>query len=173
MEIEALGSSTIKIALTAEDLEAAEIDYDDIDKDIPETRRFMQSLITAAENKTGLSLSEERLYVEAFGDKEGGCLIYISARHALRRQSRAAERQTVCEIGEKAALKPLISELSRRYEGSSTEIYSDGSTYRLIITAMPDEWLLRLLCEFGEVIPHPAAAEATRERFSPLSVKDI
>ncbi|MCI5751873.1 MAG: adaptor protein MecA [Oscillospiraceae bacterium] len=78
MHIELISRSTVKITLTFSDLESFGLNYDMIQTESPETRELISDIINRLFLIKDIDLSREKLYIEVFSDKTGGCLMYIS-----------------------------------------------------------------------------------------------
>lgn len=78
MHIELISKSTVKITLTASDLDSYSLNYDMIQTESPETRKLISDIINRLLLIKDIDLSREKLYIEVFSDKAGGCLMYIS-----------------------------------------------------------------------------------------------
>lgn len=88
MHIEHISKSTVKVVLTADELERAGLSYNDIDSTNPLTVSILLKFIDRSCGSLNRFLSESslsdldgrsRLFTEIFPAKDGGCIFYISS----------------------------------------------------------------------------------------------
>ena len=75
-----ISNSTIKIFLSNEEMVRYNIKFDDLNKEKYETKIFILNLINEIKKINNIDLSNEKLYIEAFEQSNGSCLIYISIK---------------------------------------------------------------------------------------------
>lgn len=77
MELIMISQSRLKIMLTAQDMQkyslGTEIDYSD-----SVTRRAFRNILKEAKEKTGFNAESEKIYVQFYPSKKGGCELYIT-----------------------------------------------------------------------------------------------
>ncbi len=78
MHIELISKSAVKITLTGTELSSYSLEFDLIDSGSPETRRLLSDVLDRLLLTKNIDLSDEKLYIEVFPEKSGGCLMYIS-----------------------------------------------------------------------------------------------
>lgn len=78
MHIELISKSTVKIIISASELDSYGLNYDMIQTESTETRTLISDILSQLLLIKNIDLSKEKLYIEAFSDKSGGCLMYIS-----------------------------------------------------------------------------------------------
>lgn len=78
MELLLISENKIKISLTKEDLDGYSITADDIDYDNTETRRVFWTLLDEAKRKTGFDAAKNRIFIQIYPGKDGGCELYVS-----------------------------------------------------------------------------------------------
>lgn len=77
MELIMISQSRLKIMLTAQDMQkyslGTEIDYSD-----SVTRKVFRNILKEAKEKTGFNAESEKIYVQFYPSKKGGCELYIT-----------------------------------------------------------------------------------------------
>ena len=77
MELIVISQSRLKIMLSADDMQkyslGTEIDYSD-----SVTRKAFKSILKEAKEKTGFNAESEKIYVQFYPSKKGGCELYIT-----------------------------------------------------------------------------------------------
>ena len=77
MELIMISSSKLKIMLSADDMTryslGSDIDYSDL-----KTRQAFRSILNEAREKTGFDAESEKLYIQLYPSKKGGCEVYIT-----------------------------------------------------------------------------------------------
>lgn len=79
MELIQIGENALKVTLTREDMLSLSLAFDDLDYSKAETRRVLRSILDEAKRTLGFSAPQERLYIQAFADKSGGCELFVRA----------------------------------------------------------------------------------------------
>lgn len=177
MTISVISSSTVKVLMTQEDMQSYNIEFDNLDKSNTPTRLFLTRLIGEIRHTNDIDLSHEKLYIEAFPQSGGGCLIYISIGGEKFKQ-----RTRVCEelVYEFFELYDLIGACTRLWNEHShlcrsSELYCSDKSYRLILKAFSksEDKLCRTINEYGSFLgASEISAAATREHFSPVIEKN-
>lgn len=177
MTIEVISTNTVKITLTELDMLDYDINYERLDRKNPETKRLLIELLEAVREEKNIDLCSEKLYVEAFPQNDGGCLLYISILNDRLKPKIELYSELVCEIED---LTHLIAVSARIYKGCShlvrsSELYFNGKKYRLIINTFPkaDTKISSLLNEYGNQTGKGELLSAsTREHFKPILEKE-
>lgn len=89
MQIDTLAGGTVRITLASSDMYSYNVRYEDIMGHSKQTRLALSRLIASIKEREGIRLVGDRLLVEAFPTKEGGCLLYLSCL------GRADDRNTI------------------------------------------------------------------------------
>lgn len=85
MELLLISENKIKISLTKEDLDGYSITADGIDYDNTETRRVFWTLLDEAKRQTGFDAAKNRIFIQIYPGKDGGCELYVSKiKHSER-----------------------------------------------------------------------------------------
>lgn len=78
MELILISDSKLKVMLTPDDMQRYEIDCDTIDYDNTETRRAFWNILDEAKHKTGFDAASDRVFIQVYPSKEGGCEMYVT-----------------------------------------------------------------------------------------------
>ena len=78
MELILISESKLKIMLSASDMQQYALDCKAIDYDNTETRRAFWSILDEAKHKTGFDAASEKVFIQLYPSKEGGCEIYVT-----------------------------------------------------------------------------------------------
>lgn len=78
MELILINEKKLKIMLTPEDMREYEIDCDSVDYARTETRRAFWSILDEAKHRTGFDAASERVYIQLYPSREGGCEMYVT-----------------------------------------------------------------------------------------------
>lgn len=78
MEIILISECKLKIALCEEDLKAFEVRADELDYSNTETKRMFWDLLSRAKHKTGFDTDGQRVLVQLYPSKDGGCEMFVT-----------------------------------------------------------------------------------------------
>ncbi len=78
MDLLRIGDSKLKVTLTEEDMEKYRLDQKTLDYDTTETRRAFWQILDEAKHATGFDAGGERLFVQVYPSRGGGCEMYIT-----------------------------------------------------------------------------------------------
>lgn len=78
MELILINSNKLKIMLTEADMIQYELDCNTINYDNTETRRAFWSILDEAKHRTGFDVASDRIFIQLYPSKEGGCEIYVT-----------------------------------------------------------------------------------------------
>ncbi|MBR2615460.1 MAG: adaptor protein MecA [Clostridia bacterium] len=77
MKLTQNGENTLRISLSAEDLEAYRLSPEELDYDKPSGRRIIRELFKAAKEHCGFDCTAERVYIQLYPKKDGGCELFV------------------------------------------------------------------------------------------------
>lgn len=77
MELIQIGENALKVSLTREDMEFYDIEFDMLDYKNTETRRALRSILDEAKRSFGFESACDKLYIQAFRSKCGGCELFV------------------------------------------------------------------------------------------------
>ena len=78
MELILINEKKLKIMLTPEDMREYEIDCESVDYARAETRRAFWSILDEAKHRTGFDAASERVYIQLYPSREGGCEMFVT-----------------------------------------------------------------------------------------------
>ena len=78
MELTLISENKIKISLTRQDLDEHGITSDALDYDNTETRRVFWTLLDEARKKTGFDAAKNRIFIQIYPSRDGGCELFVS-----------------------------------------------------------------------------------------------
>lgn len=83
MELKLINSNKLKVMLTGRELSDYSLSCDTIDYDNTETRRAFWSIFDEAKHKTGFDAAKEKVYIQVYPLRDGGCEIYVTKTDAI------------------------------------------------------------------------------------------
>lgn len=78
MELILVSENKLKIMLSRQDMEHYELSGEEIDYDCTETRRAFWAILDEAKHKTGFDAARERVFIQMYPSREGGCEMYVT-----------------------------------------------------------------------------------------------
>ncbi len=78
MELILINSSKLKIMLTDDEMKKYDLDTDTIDYDTTSTRRAFWSILDDAKTRTGFDAASDRVFIQLYPSKKGGCEMYVT-----------------------------------------------------------------------------------------------
>ena len=78
MELIRISDSKLKITLSVADMERYALCSDSMDYDNTETRRAFWEILDEAKHKTGFDAAKERVFVQVYPSRGGGCEMYVT-----------------------------------------------------------------------------------------------
>ena len=141
MELIIVSPKKIKILLSVTDMEKYKLDIDNMDYNIDKTREAIKDILNIAKQKIGFDINGEKIFIQAFPGRDGGCELYISKLgNAEASQSKFTKKQ----INEKnivngkfVSLKELVN-FCKRINGNEAMkndiIYYDTYSQSYIIS---------------------------------------
>ena len=192
MEFILIGDGKIKVSLTKEDLEEFELSADELDYANTETKRMFWDVLSRAKARTGFDTDGEKVLVQLYPSKDGGCEIFVTKIGSLYKEdeelvagSALAEsigqrrkRKTASAERSHSAVYSFLSlddmirvcrELERRgYAEGSRAYVSDAKVFYLVLSGDIEKIStlgdhFRFICEFGEPENSKAAKQLLSE----------
>lgn len=78
MELLVISENKLKVILSRDDMDAYSITCDSIDYDNTETRKAFWCILDEAKHKTGFDAAADRVYVQIYPSRGGGCEMYVT-----------------------------------------------------------------------------------------------
>ena len=145
MELILINENKLKITLSECDMKQYDLDCNTIDYDNTETRKAFWSILDEAKHRTGFDAASQRVFIQLYPSKEGGCEMYVTklALKALGdggspRPSHALLPLTRHHLAYTFESLELLISVCRRlceidFSGRSEAYKTDGGRYLLII----------------------------------------
>lgn len=137
-------------------MEEYAVSYEELDRRNPETRQLLMELIDLIEEEKSLDLCEEKLFVEAFPQNDGGCLLYISIIDSSLKHKNNLYNEIICTVSDSESLIALCRQLFRFccHLFRKSELYSECDGFRLILHTFSksDKKIRMILSEYGTIL---------------------
>lgn len=91
MQIEPIDQHTIKVTLSLADMQAYDLDYEQMDYSDPTTKKALLAIMHKVQQRTLVDIEDHKLFIEAFSQDDGGCVLYINVMHPI--DAKRAPRQ--------------------------------------------------------------------------------
>lgn len=181
MKIDIISKSTLKVTLTAADMNEYKLCYEELTGKGSGCRKALGRLLRDTNGPEGAAmaarLSEDRLFVEAFRRMDGGCMLYVSAISAQRKKSVLDESREAAPIMLELSSQRELGQLCRcllreKEQGAefSSRLFMSKGVFRLAV--VPENIcrsvILRLFGEFGAAVCSELFAAFTEEHFKVL-----
>lgn len=192
MEFILIGEDKIKVIMSEEDLEEFELSAEELDYANTETKRMFWDVLSRAKARTGFDTDGQKVLVQLYPSKDGGCEIFVTKLGSLykeseelgegcalaesapprRRRKTAGAEKTYSAVYSFSNLEDMIRvcrELHRRgYKEDSHAYISDARVFYLVLSGSIDEVGIlsertRFICEFGELENSKAAKRLLAE----------
>lgn len=152
MELIQIGADALKVTLTKEDMRKYDIAFEQLDYENAETRRTLRCILEEAKRTIGFEATNDKLYIQAFKDKAGGCELFV----------RRAPKEKKSLLFRFAAAADLLRACARLqncgFSGESRALLGDDEKWYLSLCAesdAPDGFFF--LSELGTSLPHSDA----------------
>lgn len=83
MELHLIGVNKLKVTLTPDDMSEYALTCDTIDYDNTTTRRAFWDILDKARSRTGFDAASDRVFIQVYPNKSGGCDMYVTKMSAL------------------------------------------------------------------------------------------
>ena len=105
MDIILLSDDKLKVKLSPEDMKRLSISCDSMDYDDTGTRRAFWDILDKAKEKTGFDAAKERVFVQVYPSRDGGCDMYVTKASSLQERP----------IGDKQAAVTVLPQKSKKW----------------------------------------------------------
>ena len=177
LQIKLIGKSTVKVCLSAKELDDFGLSRESIGENESDTRKLIIYILDEILHTLGKDLSSGRLCIEIFPTSEKGCLMYISdsssytAAHRRRRKKRTADDTAEAPelVFSCSTAEELMgcADILRNRAGkliSRSSLFISQEDFRIVVSvAVPLH---------GEDFPQSITAAYTREHCSLLIADD-
>lgn len=147
MKYDALSHTTVKIILSEEDMREYSLCTEGIALHTLDSKEKLTRLLNEMQLFKGYKT--ERLFLEVFPRREGGCVLYVSA---LGEPTETEENTAICTVGSLSSVIKLSKGLNSFSENIKTYVYKKGDDYVVVAAAEKlSEEIKHLLSEYGKV----------------------
>ena len=153
------GNRSLRISLTPQDLEEFQVSLEDFDYELPQGKRVLLSLFDKAKEETGFCAEEEKLYVQLYPKRDGGCELFIICLEA--------DEEPECFAFD--SFDSFLTAHALFCDGRDATCYGLRGGKRFLILA-PSHSVPPRLWEYGEKMKHPPSPLFLRARCTRLSL---
>jgi negative regulator of genetic competence, sporulation and motility len=169
LKIEKIDEKTIRILLSAQDMEAYHITYEQMDYNDLATKRAILNIIQQVRQKANIAVEFSKLFVEAFPNDDGGCILYVNVSDSftaapVERKTTSFDTPLVFEFD---SLNLLTAACSRLWIHDNhlmikTSLYLYEKKYRLLLYTYcrMEQKIIQQLQEYGHYIGKGAVVAA-------------
>lgn len=185
MELLLISDSKLKVTLTNEDMKRLDISCDGLDYDNTETRRAFWQILDEAKSKTGFDAARDRVFIQVYPSKCGGCEMYVIKLKGLFGKEKegkmevAKTRASVFSFDSMTSLLPVCRQLKGLGYGRESAAYigDDGRFYLVVNEETPtcqrgSFGEFSFLEEYGRRHTEPSRAAYIREHCRAIEEKD-
>jgi len=158
MELILINDSKLKVMLTPADMESYAITCDTIDYENTETRRAFWNILDEAKQKTGFDAASDRVFIQVYPSKNGGCELYVTKllhndnerNTAITVKSNNSVSKEVFCFNDMKSLLAVCRQLAvSGYIGESSA-FSDAAVNGYYLTIAEQKNLYSFITEYGE-----------------------
>ena len=139
MELIRISDSKLKIVLSSADMEQYGIRCDTADYANTETRRAVWTILDEAKKQTGFDAGGNRVYIQMYPSRGGGCELYVTKREGHTRECAKETRRGSLGMYRFSCLGHLLSVCSLLQRGGfsgESSAYAEGKRYYLVLREM-------------------------------------
>lgn len=145
MELILINDSKLKVTLTADDMSKFALSCDNLDYDNTETRRAFWQILDEAKHKTGFDAASDRVFIQVYPSKCGGCEMYviklknmITSSEPVKNSPTVREKRSVYSFDTIGMLLPVCKQLHNLgYDRESAAYSGDDGKFYLVVTERP------------------------------------
>ncbi len=159
MHIEPLDRQTVKVILSGKDMKQFSLTYENMDYEDPATRKVILRLLQKVQESTRLDFAQGKLFIEAFPDEEGGCILYLNLLTNLPTESlpkNGFHTPLIVSLCGSEEVIGLCKTLFFRYSHLilKSSLYKNKDAYILMIYSYykQDQKLCAILHEYGDLL---------------------
>lgn len=157
MQIDIIGSDTVKITLNKAEMICYNLRFEKIDCNSPEMKNFVLDLLGIIKARNNIDFNSKKLYIEAFPKKDGGCMIYISPIEEREKpqlfKTKSAYANVITEFEDFSLAVELSKKLVKSYNHiiRSSALYAKDGKYRIVIEIFSklEPRICNIACEYG------------------------
>lgn len=154
LRIVRISNNTIKIVLTQSDLKMLDIDFSKCDRNSPEAKKLVDTLLNILK-RSGFYDLGNKIYVEIFEEFTGGCLVYITKKEKRKIHEKNNSLPIFEIMFQTNNINELINLSSNLKSGigfivKSSFLYYSDNIYRLLIS-LPKTYLKQAAKEIKKI----------------------
>lgn len=154
MELILINDSKLKIMLSPDDMREYDISCDSVDYKKTETRRAFWCILDDAKHKTGFDAASEKVYIQMYPSKEGGCEMYVTKLGFTSPDesidiAENDSRMLAYHFSELDSLLRVCRQLNSMKNCDKVEAYRAEDGYYLMLGVTPPD-SLAFIGEFGK-----------------------
>lgn len=154
MELILINDIKLKIMLSPEDMISYDLNNSNIDYKNTETRRAFWNILDEAKHKTGFDAASDRVYIQYYPIKNGGCEMYITklTDTCEAATSHNSSCETAFSFNSSELLFRVCRQLRSRNINGASYAYKDdsGVCYLFLSSAYSHSFVLDFISEFGD-----------------------
>ena len=168
MELKLVNDNKLKIILTNEDMALMDITFEEMDYiNNTDTKRIFWDILDKAKHQIGFDAGAEKLFVQVYPDKNGGCLMYVTKdvpkgnpytyekKYKSKLYTGVKKKKVLYMFDNSENLFEACGQLSLTdYTGKSDLFADDNGRYYLSLEDNREQ-SLELVSEYGVLINNP------------------
>lgn len=172
MKYDSLSRNTVKITLSREDMREYSLCAESIALHTAETKRSLSRMLRKMKLFSGCR--PDRLFLEAFPETDGGCVLYVSSLYEEGNKEKTAETALMCCVDGLSELVQLCRAVESAGLRPRTCVYRSHGGYILVAIAENGDnfSLKRIFSEFGRVCADPSEICTVSEYAVPVCFYD-
>lgn len=161
MEIQHIGSNKFIVGLSRTDMEQLDITYDTMDYSNIETRRVIWTILDTVRKRTGKDVDPSgNLMIEAAPDNAGGCFLMFTVPVSKKNIGTVISKNCQAYIYEFENADNMLDMLSALKNDTESEIFTDGTKYRVEIPVESAAANRRMIEEYGKFVGKDSVTSA-------------
>ena len=166
MEYKLVNENKLKIILTNEDMALLDITPEEMDYDNTGTKRIFWEILDRAKHQIGFDAGSEKLFVQVYPDKNGGCLMYVTKdgqkgnpyiyekKYKPKLYTGVKKKRLLYMFENSENLLEACQQLVLIGYTGKSDLFADNSKYFLYIEDNK-ETALELISEYGILLNNP------------------
>jgi len=166
MEYKLVNENKLKIVLTNEDMALLDITPEEMDYDNTGTKRIFWEILDRAKHQIGFDAGSEKLFVQVYPDKNGGCLMYVTKdaqkgnpyiyekKYKSKLYTGVKKKRLLYMFDNSENLLEACQQLVLTGFTGKSDLFADDSKYFLYIEDNR-ETALELISEYGILLNNP------------------
>lgn len=189
MELIRISDTKLKVMLSEEDMIFYDLDTEALDYDDKDTRRAFWQILDEAKRRTGFDVSSERVFVQVYPSKKGGCEMFVTkvgkleeGKTKTKGLTSMRKRENIYSFGSFETVTLMCEKLKEMGYAGKSSLYMDNGRgiYYLIIEERSSDSILKnnslgeygFLSEYGSKKNGGLMYAYIKEHFSCIDSKD-